>query len=46
VLAAFPFNRSGIALYDGCGFREVDVCREQGMLDGRWVDVVAMERLL
>jgi phosphinothricin acetyltransferase len=46
VLAAFPFNRSGVALYERCGFREVGVYREQGRLDGRWVDVVVMERLL
>ena len=46
VLAAFPINRAGIALYERCGFREVGVYREQGMLDGRWVDVVVMERRL
>jgi phosphinothricin acetyltransferase len=46
VLAAFPFNRSGMALYERCGFREVGVYREQGRLDSRWVDVVVMERLL
>jgi phosphinothricin acetyltransferase len=46
VLAAFPFNRAGIALYERCRFREVGVYREQGRLDGRWVDTVVMERLL
>jgi phosphinothricin acetyltransferase len=46
VLAAFPFNAAGVALYGRCGFREVGVYREQGMLDGRWIDVVVMERLL
>jgi L-amino acid N-acyltransferase YncA len=46
VLAAFPFNAAGVALYGRCGFREVGVYREQGMLDGRWVDVVVMERRL
>jgi len=46
VLAAFPFNEAGMRLYRRCGFREVGVYREQGMLDGRWVDVVIMERLL
>jgi phosphinothricin acetyltransferase len=46
VLAAFPFNRSGIALYERCGFREVGIYREQGMLDGRWVDTIVMEKLL
>jgi phosphinothricin acetyltransferase len=46
VLAAFPFNPAGMALYRRRGFREVGVYREQGKLDGRWVDVVVMERLL
>jgi L-amino acid N-acyltransferase YncA len=46
VLAAFPFNEAGMRLYRRCGFREVGVYHEQGMLDGRWVDVVIMERLL
>jgi phosphinothricin acetyltransferase len=46
VLAAFPFNPAGRRLYDSRGFREVGTYREQGMLDGRWVDVVIMERLL
>lgn len=46
VLAAFPTNAAGVALYRRCGFREVGVYREQGLLDGAWVDVVIMERLL
>src|SRR5262245_51361033 len=46
VLAAFPFNAAGIALYRRLGFVEVGVYREQGRLDGRWVDVVVMERIL
>jgi GNAT superfamily N-acetyltransferase len=46
VLAAFAFNRAGVALYERCGFREIGIYREQGMLDGRWVDTVVMERLL
>lgn len=46
VLAAFPTNTPGIALYQRLGFTEVGVYREQGLLDGRWVDVVVMERLL
>ena len=46
VLAAFPFNAAGIALYERVGFRTVGVYREQGRLDERWVDVVVMERLL
>jgi L-amino acid N-acyltransferase YncA len=46
VLAAFPFNESGMRLYRRFGFREVGIYREQGFLDDRWVDVVIMERLL
>jgi L-amino acid N-acyltransferase YncA len=46
VLAGFPHNAASIALYRRLGFREVGVYREQGQLDGRWVDVLVMERLL
>jgi len=46
VLAAFPFNAAGMALYQRAGFRAVGVYREQGLLDGAWVDVIVMERLL
>lgn len=46
VLAAFPHNAAGMALYARAGFRQVGVYREQGRLDGAWVDVVIMEKLL
>jgi L-amino acid N-acyltransferase YncA len=46
VLAAFEWNRAGIVLYERAGFRQVGVYREQGLLDGRWVDTVIMEKLL
>jgi len=46
VLAAFPWNTAGMALYRRCGFRTVGTYHEQGMLDGRWVDVVLMEKIL
>jgi L-amino acid N-acyltransferase YncA len=46
VLSAFPFNAAGMALYERLGFRTVGVYREQGMLDGRWVDTIVMEKLL
>src|SRR5262244_1721466 len=46
VLAAFPYNAAGMALYRSAGFTRVGVYREQGWLDGRWVDVIVMERLL
>lgn len=46
VLAAFPFNEAGIRLYARHGFREVGRYREQGVLDGTWVDTIVMELLL
>ena len=46
VLAAFPFNAAGTKLYERHGFRTVGVYQEQGMLDGRWVDTIIMEKLL
>ena len=46
VLSAFPFNAAGMALYERLGFRTVGVYREQGLLDGRWVDTIVMEKLL
>ena len=46
VLSAFPFNTAGVALYERLGFRTVGVYKEQGLLDGRWVDTIIMERLL
>jgi phosphinothricin acetyltransferase len=46
VLAALAHNEAGIALYTRAGFSHVGVYREQGLLDGRWVDVVIMEKLL
>jgi phosphinothricin acetyltransferase len=46
VLAAFPSNTGGMALYEKLGFRTVGIYREQGMLDGKWVDTIVMERLL
>jgi L-amino acid N-acyltransferase YncA len=46
VLAALALNEAGLALYSRAGFARVGVYREQGQLDGRWVDVVIMEKLL
>ena len=46
VLAAFPTNARGMQLYEAVGFRRVGVYREQGLLDGRWVDVIVMELIL
>ncbi len=46
VLSAFPFNLAGLALYQKAGFRVVGTYREQGLLDGRWVDTIVMEKIL
>jgi L-amino acid N-acyltransferase YncA len=46
VLSAFPFNAAGMALYERLGFRTVGIYEEQGLLDGRWVDTIVMEKLL
>ncbi len=46
VLATFPYNEAGVTLYKKMGFAPVGVYHEQGQLDGRWVDVLIMERLL
>jgi L-amino acid N-acyltransferase YncA len=46
VLSAFPTNASGMALYTALGFRTVGVYKEQGQLDGKWVDTIVMEKLL
>ena len=46
VLAAFPNNAAGMRLYERHGFRTVGIYHEQGLLDGRWIDVVIMERML
>lgn len=45
VLSAFPFNQAGMRLYEKFGFRTVGIYREQGWLDGRWVDTIIMEKL-
>jgi phosphinothricin acetyltransferase len=46
VLAAFPTNTPGTRLYERHGFSTVGIYHEQGLLDGHWVDVVIMEKLL
>lgn len=46
VLAAFPTNAPGMRLYERHGFALVGIYREQGLLDGRWVDTMVMEKLL
>jgi len=46
VLAAFPTNGGGMRLYESMGFTRVGIYREQGRLDGQWVDVIVMEQIL
>jgi len=43
---AFPENAASRALARRCGFREVGIHRRHARLDGRWRDVVLVERLL
>ena len=46
VLFTFPFNPAGQKLYHKMGYREVGVFQEQGEMDGKRVDVMAMEKLM
>jgi phosphinothricin acetyltransferase len=46
VLTTFPTLAPALALYEKFGFRHVGDYREQGMLDGRWVDTRIMERVV
>lgn len=46
VLSTFKFNEAGQQLYKSVGFREVGTYIQQGILDGKWIDVTIMERLL
>lgn len=42
----FPSNAASRALCRACGFREVGVYEKHAQLDGRWLDVVIVERSL
>jgi len=46
VLFTFTSNTGGQGLYRKLGYREVGIFREQGMLDGHFMDVMAMEKVL
>lgn len=46
VLHAIDGNESGKRLYRKSGFVDVGIFREHGTLGGKYVDVIAMERLL
>lgn len=40
----FPENAASLALHKHCGFRVVGTRERLGMLDGRWRDVLMLER--
>lgn len=42
----FPFNAASRALCRSCGFREVGIYERHGRLDGQWLDVIIVERLI
>jgi L-amino acid N-acyltransferase YncA len=42
----FTFNAASRALCQSCGFREVGIYEKHAQLDGRWLDVVIVERLI
>jgi L-amino acid N-acyltransferase YncA len=42
----FPFNEASRALCRKHGFREVGIYEKHACLDGRWLDVVIVERLI
>jgi phosphinothricin acetyltransferase len=42
----FPSNEASLALCRSLGFREVGVYEKHSRLDGRWLDVVIVERLI
>ncbi len=46
VLFALAVNEAGERLYRKVGYRHVGVFKEHGRLDGHFVDVIAMEKLL
>lgn len=46
LLFTFPFNGNGQGLYRKNGYREVGVFEDQGTLEGSFVDVMIMEKLL
>lgn len=42
----FPFNTASRSLCRACGFREVGTYEKHSQLDGQWMDVVIVERLI
>lgn len=46
VLSTFDYNVRGHRLYKSQGFREVGTYMNQGILDGKFVNITIMEKLL
>lgn len=46
VSRVFPENKASLGLLAAVGFREVGVYRKHAMLDGKWQDVIIVERLI
>ena len=46
VLSTFEFNEAGKRLYKALGFREVGTYVDQGILDGSFVNITIMEKLI
>ena len=46
VSRVFPRNSGSRALCRSCGFREVGLYEKHGRLDGEWLDVIIVERLI
>ena len=46
VLSTFSFNFAGQRLYTSVGFTKVGTYVKQGIVDGKWIDMTIMEKLL
>lgn len=46
ILFVFMTNEAGKSLYKKNGYREVGVFKEQGIFEGKYIDILAMEKLL
>lgn len=46
VLSTFDYNERGKRLYKSLGFREVGTYINQGILDGKFINITIMEKLL
>ena len=46
VSRVFAHNTASLALCRACGFREVGTYERHAALEGRWIDVVIVERLI